>query len=29
MKAGVPKKDIVLEFHEPGMRQYTDFAAAS
>jgi RimJ/RimL family protein N-acetyltransferase len=29
VRAGVPKKDIVLAFHEPGMRQYTDFAAAS
>lgn len=27
--AGVPKEDIVLAFHEPKMRQYTDFAAAS
>ncbi|MCG6137968.1 MAG: XisI protein [Nostoc sp. LLA-1] len=24
--AGVPKQDIVLAFHEPQMRQYTDFA---
>ena len=29
VRAGVPKEDIVLAFHEPGMRQYTDFAAAS
>lgn len=27
--AGVPKEDIVLAFHEPKMRQYTDFAVAS
>lgn len=26
---GVPKEDIVLAFHEPKMRQYTDFAVAS
>ncbi len=26
--AGVPKEDIVLAFHSPFMRQYTDFAAA-
>jgi hypothetical protein len=26
--AGVPKEDIVLAFHEPKMRQYTDFAVA-
>ena len=24
---GVPKEDIVLAFHEPEVRQYTDFAA--
>ena len=29
VRAGVPKEDIVLAFHEPGMGQYTDFAAAS
>lgn len=29
VNAGVPKEDIVLAFHEPKMRQYTDFAAAS
>jgi len=29
VRAGVPKEDIVLAFHEPEMRQYTDFAAAS
>lgn len=27
--AGVPREDIVLAFHEPKMRQYTDFAVAS
>jgi hypothetical protein len=26
--AGVPKEDIVLAFHEPEMRPYTEFAAA-
>ena len=26
MKKGVPAKDIVLEFHPPEMRQYTEFA---
>ena len=26
---GISKEDIVLAFHEPGMRQYTDFAVAS
>ncbi|QLE55384.1 XisI protein [Nostoc sp. TCL26-01] len=29
VRAGVPKEDIVLAFHEPEMRQYTDFAVAS
>lgn len=29
LRAGVPKEDIVLAFHEPQMRQYTDFAVAS
>lgn len=29
VQAGVPKEDIVLAFHEPKMRQYTDFAVAS
>ncbi|MEG4866193.1 MULTISPECIES: XisI protein [unclassified Microcoleus] len=29
VRAGVPKEDIVLAFHEPGMRQYTDFAVVS
>ncbi|MBD2197326.1 MULTISPECIES: XisI protein [Calothrix] len=29
VSAGVPKEDIVLAFHEPKMRQYTDFAVAS
>ena len=28
LTAGVPKEDIVLAFHEPKMRQYTDFAVA-
>ncbi len=28
LRAGVPKEDIVLAFHEPKMRQYTDFAVA-
>jgi hypothetical protein len=28
VREGVPKEDIVLAFHEPEMRQYTDFAAA-
>ncbi|NEQ43605.1 MAG: XisI protein [Leptolyngbya sp. SIOISBB] len=26
---GVPKEDIVLAFHEPRMRHYTEFAVAS
>lgn len=25
---GVPKQDIVLAFHEPGVRQYTGYAVA-
>jgi XisI protein len=29
IRAGVPKEDIVLAFHEPKLRQYTDFAVAS
>jgi hypothetical protein len=29
VRAGVPKEDIVLAFHEPRMRQYTEFAIAS
>jgi hypothetical protein len=29
VRAGVPKEDIVLAFHEPRMRQYTEFAVAS
>ncbi|MFM7220932.1 MAG: XisI protein [Nodosilinea sp.] len=29
VRAGVPKEDIVLAFHEPKMRQYTEFAVAS
>ncbi|MBD2625129.1 XisI protein [Trichormus variabilis] len=28
VEAGVPKEDIVLAFHEPKIRQYTDFAVA-
>ena len=28
LEAGVPKQDIVLAFHEPELRQYTEFAAA-
>lgn len=28
VRAGVPKEDIVLAFHDPKMRQYTDFAVA-
>ena len=28
VSAGVPKEDIVLAFHEPKMREYTDFAVA-
>jgi hypothetical protein len=26
IRAGVPKEDIVLAFHEPKMRRYADFA---
>lgn len=29
VRAGIPKQDIVLAFHDPKMRQYTDFAVAS
>lgn len=29
VRAGVPKEDIVLAFHEPKMRHYTNFAVAS
>ncbi|ABA21887.1 XisI protein-like protein [Trichormus variabilis ATCC 29413] len=29
VRAGIPKEDIVLAFHEPKMRQYTDFAIVS
>jgi XisI protein len=29
VRAGVPKEDIVLAFHDPRMRQYTEFAVAS
>lgn len=28
LELGVPKEDIVLAFHPPEMRQYTEFAAA-
>lgn len=28
LEAGVPHEDIVLAFHPPEVRQYTDFAAA-
>jgi hypothetical protein len=28
LQAGVPKDDIVLAFHPPEMRQYTEFAVA-
>jgi len=28
LEAGVPREDIVLGFHPPEVRQYTDFAAA-
>lgn len=28
LEAGVPKEDIVLAFHAPELRQYTEFAAA-
>jgi XisI protein len=28
VRSGVPKEDIVLAFHEPKTRQYTDFAVA-
>lgn len=28
LEAGVPKEDIVLAFHQPELRQYTEFAAA-
>ena len=28
-RSGVPKEDIILAFHEPKLRQYTEFAAAS
>ncbi len=29
VRAGVATEDIVLTFHEPKMRHYTDFAVAS
>lgn len=28
LREGVPKEDIVLAFHAPELRQYTEFAAA-
>ncbi len=28
LEAGVPEQDIVLAFHAPELRQYTEFAAA-
>jgi hypothetical protein len=28
IEAGVPKEDIVLAFHHPEERKYTEFAAA-
>ncbi|MBI3652291.1 MAG: XisI protein [Acidobacteria bacterium] len=28
LRAGVPKEDIVLAFHDPETRKHTDFAAA-
>lgn len=28
LEAGVPNEDIVLAFHAPDLRQYTEFAAA-
>ncbi|MFM6003160.1 MAG: element excision factor XisI family protein, partial [Sphaerospermopsis kisseleviana] len=28
VRVGVPKEDIVLAFHEPKMREYTNFAVA-
>ena len=28
LEAGVPREDIVLAFHPPEMRQYTEFAVA-
>ncbi len=28
LKAGVPKEKIVLAFHHPSLREYTEFAAA-
>lgn len=28
LNEGIPKDDIVLAFHEPSMRQYTEFAIA-
>ena len=28
LRKGVPKKDVVLAFHDPQSRKYTDFAIA-
>lgn len=28
LKAGVPEKEIVIEWHPPSLRKYTDFAVA-
>lgn len=28
LEAGVPKEDIILGFHPPEVRQYTDFSVA-
>lgn len=28
VEAGIPKEEIVLGFHEPGVRKYTGFAVA-
>jgi hypothetical protein len=28
VREGVPQSDIVLAFHSPKMREFTDFAAA-
>lgn len=28
LEAGIPKEDIVLAFHAPNKRQYTEFAVA-
>ena len=28
LRMGIPKEDVVLAFHPPSLRQYTEFAAA-